>query len=291
MRFCTFRHGTRVSAGLVRGSLVLDLGAAFFASFRRPFRFRDLREFLEADGPGRLKELDLPALARDRKVALPLRDVRLLAPVARPPKIVAVGLNYRSHAAEQKLEPPAAPVLFAKAPNIVIGPGDAIEIPRGLSEQIDYEVELAVVIGTPGFRIPAERAREHVFGYTILNDVTARDLQRGDRQWFRGKSLNTFAPMGPVVVTPDEFDPSRAEIRLEVNGEVRQKGTTGDLIFGVEFLIAYISACFPLEAGDVLSTGTPAGVGMFMDPPRWLRPGDRVEATIEGIGTLFNPVR
>lgn len=291
MRFCTFRHGARVSAGLVRGSLVLDLGAAFFASFRRPFRFRDLREFLEAGGPGRLKELDLPALARDRKVALPLRDVRLLAPLARPPKIVAVGLNYRCHAAEQKLEPPAAPVLFAKAPNIVIGPGDAIEIPRGLSEQIDYEVELAVVIGTPGFRIPAERAREHVFGYTILNDVTARDLQRGDRQWFRGKSLNTFAPMGPVVVTPDEFDPSGAEIRLEVNGEVRQKGTTGDLIFGVEFLIAYISACFPLEAGDVISTGTPAGVGMFMDPPRWLRAGDRVEATIEGIGTLFNPVR
>ena len=217
--------------------------------------------------------------------------MKLKAPLRRPPKIICVGLNYRAHAAEQKLEPPPAPMLFAKAPNIVIGPEDAIEIPLGLSEQIDYECELAVVIGTPGFRIPRTEAKKHVFGYTIMNDVTARDLQRGDKQWFRGKSCNTFAPMGPLVVTPDEIDPANAPVTLKVNGEVRQKSNTNDLIFDVPFLIEYISAVFPLEAGDVISTGTPGGVGMFMTPPRWLKKGDRVEASIEGIGTLANPVR
>ena len=155
---------------------------------------------------------------------------------------------------------------------------------------MDYEVELAGVIGTPGYRIPRASALRHVFGYTIVNDVTARDLQRNDKQWFRGKSLNTFCPMGPWVVTPDEFDFSKAAISLKVNGQVRQQSNTSDLIFNVPFLIEYISAAFPLEAGDVISTGTPAGVGMFMTPPQWLKKGDKVEAAIEGIGSLSNPV-
>ncbi len=290
MRYCTFQHGNRTAAGLIHGQAVLDLGQAFFRQFKRPFKFRDLGEFLAADGPARMPELDLEALHQDRTVALPSPEAKLKAPILRPPKIVCVGLNYRAHAAEQKLEPPLAPMLFCKASNIVIGPEDAIEIPYGISEHVDYECEFAAVIGTPGFRIPRTRALEHVFGYTIVNDVTARDVQRGDKQWFRGKSMNTFCPMGPVVVTRDEIDPANAAVSLAVNGETRQKSSTSDLVFDVPFLIEYVSACFPLEAGDVLSTGTPGGVGMFMTPPRWLRKGDRVEATIAGIGTLRNIV-
>jgi len=291
MKYGTFQLRNGVGACLIHGKFAIDLGQAFFRQFKRPAKFRDLGEFLQEGGVDKVGDLELDKLVRERTVGIPIHEVKLKAPLRRPPKIVCVGLNYRAHAAEQKLEPPPAPMLFAKAPNIVIGPEDAIEIPLGLSEQIDYECELAVVIGTPGFRIPRTEARKHVFGYTIMNDVTARDLQRGDKQWFRGKSCNTFAPMGPVVVTPDELDPANAPVSLKVNGEVRQKSNTNDLIFDVPFLIEYISAAFPLEAGDVISTGTPGGVGMFMTPPRWLRKGDRVEATIEGIGTLVNPVR
>lgn len=291
MRFGTFQLGNRTGACLLHGKFAIDLGQAFFRHFKRPAKFQDLGEFLAEGAQEKLKDLELDKLSRERTVALPVHEVRLRAPIRRPPKIVCVGLNYRAHAAEQKLEPPAAPMLFAKAPNIVIGPEDTIEIPYGLSEQIDYECELGVVIGKPGFRIPRTEAKKHIFGYTIVNDVTARDLQRGDKQWFRGKSCNTFAPMGPVVVTSDEIDASNAPVSLRVNGELRQTSNTNDLIFDVPFLIEYISAAFPLEAGDVISTGTPSGVGMFMTPPRWLRKGDRVEASIEGIGTLANPVK
>ena len=291
MRYGTFQLGNRVGACLIYGKFAIDLGQAFFRQFKRPAKFQDLGQFLETGGVEKIGELELDRLIRERTVGIPIHEVKLKAPLRRPPKIICVGLNYRAHATEQKLEPPAAPMLFAKAPNIVIGPEDAIEIPLGLSEQIDYECELAVVIGTPGFRIPRTEAKKHIFGYTILNDVTARDLQRGDKQWFRGKSCNTFAPMGPMVVTPDEIDAANAPVLLKVNGEVRQKSNTSDLIFNVPFLIEYISAAVPLEAGDVISTGTPSGVGMFMTPPRWLKKGDRVEATIEGIGTLSNPVR
>jgi 2-keto-4-pentenoate hydratase/2-oxohepta-3-ene-1,7-dioic acid hydratase in catechol pathway len=291
MKYGTFQLGNRIGACLIHGKFAVDLGQAFFRQFKRPAKFQDLGDFLQEGGVEKVGDLELDKLVRERTVGIPLHEVKLKAPLRRPPKIVCVGLNYRAHAAEQKLEPPPAPMLFAKAPNIVIGPEEAIEIPVGLSEQIDYECELAVVIGTPGFKIPRTEARKHVFGYTIMNDVTARDLQRGDKQWFRGKSCNTFAPMGPMVVTPDEIDASNAPVTLKVNGEVRQKSNTNDLIFDVPFLIEYISAAFPLEAGDVISTGTPGGVGMFMTPPRWLKKGDRVEASIEGIGTLANPVR
>ena len=290
MRFCTFQHGNRTTAGLIRESNVFDLQVCFFKAFKRPVKFRDLLDFLEADGLEKLPKVDLDALVHDREACLPLREAKLKAPILRPPKIVCVGLNYKAHAAEQKLEPPATPMLFAKASNIVVGHGDEIRIPYPISEQIDYECELGVVIGTPGYRIPRGDAAAHVFGYTVVNDVTARDIQRGDKQWFRGKSMATFAPMGPWIVTPDELDAANAAVSLKVNGEVRQKSNTNDLIFNVPYLIEFISAAFPLEAGDVISTGTPSGVGMFMTPPRWLRKGDRVEATIEGIGTLENPV-
>jgi 2-keto-4-pentenoate hydratase/2-oxohepta-3-ene-1,7-dioic acid hydratase in catechol pathway len=291
MKYCTFRHGNKTGAGAILGSSVYDLGQTFFRAFHRPFKFPDLLAFLTAGGPAKLESLNLGALRRDRTVCMPLRDVRLLPPLPRPPKIICVGLNYKAHAAEQGAPLPKAPLLFAKAANTVIGPEDDILIPVGLSEQVDYEVELAAVIGTPGFRIPADRAMEHVFGFTVLNDVSARDAQFGDKQWFRGKSFHTFAPLGPVVVTREEIDPANTGLSITVNGETRQASNTNDLIFDVPALVAYISSCFPLETGDVISTGTPSGVGAFMNPPRWLKPGDRVEATVDGIGTLANTVR
>ncbi|HLF95161.1 MAG TPA: fumarylacetoacetate hydrolase family protein, partial [Planctomycetota bacterium] len=244
MRYCTFQHGNKTGAGLIQGTFVYDLGITFFKAFKRPYKFTDLLGFLEADGPEKLKKVDLSDHSRDREACRPLREVRLKAPLLRPTKIICVGLNYKAHAAEQKLEPPATPMLFAKAPNIVIGPDDAIQIPYPLSEQIDYECELGVVIGTPGYRIRRQDALNHVFGYTIVNDVTARDIQRGDKQWFRGKSMNTFAPMGPSLVTPDEIDAANAPVSLKVNGEVRQKSNTNDLIFDVPYLIEFISAAF-----------------------------------------------
>jgi 2-keto-4-pentenoate hydratase/2-oxohepta-3-ene-1,7-dioic acid hydratase in catechol pathway len=291
MKYGTFQLGNRVGACLIYEKFAIDLGQAFFRQFKRPAKFRDFGEFLDEGGLDKVGELELEKLARERTVGIPLHEVKLKAPLRRPPKIICVGLNYKAHALEQKLDPPPAPMLFSKASNIVIGPGDVIEIPYGISEQIDYEVELGVVIGTPGFRIPRGVALDHVFGYTIVNDVTARDVQRGDKQWFRGKSMKTFCPMGPYVVSKDEINHANTALSLKVNGEVRQKSNTSDLIFNVPFLIEYISNCFPLETGDVISTGTPGGVGMFMTPPCWLKKDDRIEATIEGIGTLTNTLQ
>ncbi|MBI2933865.1 MAG: fumarylacetoacetate hydrolase family protein [Planctomycetes bacterium] len=291
MRFATYQHGSRVSAGLIRGQFIYDLAQACFSHYRRPYKWPDLRAFLEADGLRKIEAVDFNPLRDDRRVCTPLWEVRLRAPVPRPPKIVGVGLNYRDHAAEQKKDPPAAPLLFSKAPTAVMGDGDEIRIPRDISEKIDYEIELAAVIGKEGFRIPKAEALTHVFGFTVFNDVTARDIQAADKQWFRAKSFATFAPMGPIVVTPDEVNLSSMAMELRVNGTTRQKSSTGEMIFDVPTLIEYMSACFPLEVGDVIATGTPAGVGVFRNPPVFLKAGDQVEAEIEGIGKLSNPVK
>lgn len=285
--FGTVQLGRRTAPVLLHGEFAYDLSQAFFRTFKRPFAFRDLLDFLDADGPSRVGDLDLSALRADPTVAMPARKALFRAPILRPPKIVCVGLNYGGHAKEQNVEPPKEPLLFAKAANSVIGPDESIRIPA-LSEKVDPEVELAVVIGKAGSGIRRDDAWSHVFGYTILNDVTARDVQKSDKQWFRGKSFRTFAPMGPVVVS--DLDPSSLEIRLRVNGEERQKGSTSDLIFGIPALIEYASAAFDLEVGDVISTGTPAGVGVFRTPPVFLKRGDVVEAEIRGIGVLRNPV-
>lgn len=219
-----------------------------------------------------------------------LASVRLGAPLRRPGKIIAIGLNYRDHAEEQKLAPPERPVVFAKFASAIIDPGEAIEIPPA-SDHIDYEVELAVVIGRRGRAIAPEKAREHVFGYTIINDITARDLQKSDRQWVRAKSFDTFCPMGPMLVTADEIAfPPRRDLRLRVNGELRQSSNTSQLIFDVPTLVSYLSEAFTLEPGDIISTGTPAGVGVYRNPPVFLKPGDVVEAEIDGLGTLRSPV-
>ena len=208
-----------------------------------------------------------------------LSDIRLLPPVL-PGKIIGVGRNYLAHAREQNVEIPEVPLLFLKPPSAVIGPGDTILLPPQ-SQQVVHEAELAVVIGKPGRWIQPEDAMTHVLGYTIGNDVTARDLQRRDGQWTRGKGFDTFCPLGPWIET--EFDPADALITCHVNGEMRQMASTRDMLFNVRQLIAYISSIMTIEPGDVLMTGTPAGVGL-------LQAGDRIQITIEGLGTLQNPV-
>jgi 2,4-didehydro-3-deoxy-L-rhamnonate hydrolase len=228
-------------------------------------------------------------LARIRRDGTPLDEVELLAPVPRPRKVVGIGRNYREHAAEEGAEAPGAPLIFGKFPTSVIGPKDEICWNAALTEQVDYEAELAVVIGRTARRIAPEDALAAVLGYTCLNDVTARDLQFGDGQWTRGKSLDTFCPMGPILVTTDELgDAGDLAIRCTVNGEERQAARTSDLYFGVAELVSHCSQAFTLEPGDVIATGTPAGVGAFRKPPVWLAPGDEVAVEIERIGRLVN---
>jgi 2-keto-4-pentenoate hydratase/2-oxohepta-3-ene-1,7-dioic acid hydratase in catechol pathway len=219
-----------------------------------------------------------------------LSDVRIYAPLANPPRIFAIGLNYREHATESGLTLPDYPVVFFKLQAGIVGPGDAIVLPSNSSEP-DYEAELAFVIGRGGFRIKATDWREHVYGYTIINDVSARDIQRSTTQWSMSKSFPTFCPMGPAIVTADEIaDPHNLAIGLSINGEVLQNSRTNQLVFGVPALIEYLSSITPLLPGDIVSTGTPSGVGMGRKPPRWLKPGDRVTVTVEGLGSLTNPV-
>ena len=220
----------------------------------------------------------------------PLADVKLLAPIPRPPKLICVGLNYRDHAAEAKMEIPTVPTIFAKFSNVVIGPEEPILIPKG-SDKTDYEAEFAFVIGPGGRRIPASRAMDHVFGYTIVHDVSERHYQMATSQWMMGKTFDTFAPMGPWLVTRDEIaDPHALDIWLEIGGERLQNSNTRELIFKIPELIEHLSSVVTLEPGDVVSTGTPAGVGFARKPPRLLKPGDQVVIGIQGLGELRNPV-
>jgi 2-keto-4-pentenoate hydratase/2-oxohepta-3-ene-1,7-dioic acid hydratase in catechol pathway len=211
-------------------------------------------------------------------------------PIERPEKIVCLGLNYRDHAEEQGVDLPASPLLFAKWPNTLIGPGEAIVIPPSVAK-CDYEAELAVVLGVRVRRVSRENALEAVRGYLCANDVSARDLQFADGQWTRGKSVDTFCPVGPRLVPAAEIpDPHDLRIRALVNGEVLQDSTTANLVFGIDEIVSYVSQTVTLEPGDLILTGTPAGVGIFRDPQRLLQPGDEVTIEIEGIGELTNPV-
>jgi 2-keto-4-pentenoate hydratase/2-oxohepta-3-ene-1,7-dioic acid hydratase in catechol pathway len=217
-------------------------------------------------------------------------DVRLGAPVFRPEKIVCLGKNYAEHAKEGGFDMPEAPLLFCKTPNALNGPFDPIFMPIS-SDQIDWEVELAVVIGKKGLRIPQDRALDYIAGYTVMNDVSGRRAQFAHSQWFRGKSFDTFAPLGPALVTPDEVgDVQNLRLTATVNGEVMQDGTTGDMIFSIEEIISDLSQDITLVPGDIISTGTPAGVGIFRDPPLVLKEGDEVECWIEKIGSICNKV-
>lgn len=235
---------------------------------------------------------DLPRLGTLLSHATPdVRAPRLAAPVPRPGKILAVGLNYLGHIAEVDKPRPALPMIFAKYPSSVTGPTHPIELDPAVTAEVDYETELAVVIGQPARRVPEARALEHVLGYCIADDVSARDLQRSESQVSRSKGFDTFCPLGPWITTAEEvLDPHDLSIRTTVNGVTRQDSTTADLLFGVPFLIAHLSRTTTLETGDVILTGTPGGVGSGMHPPTYLREGDVVCSEIEGLGRLENPV-
>ena len=261
-------------------------------------------ETLLPDGPRTMDELlaggtdSLAALASaadmariDRSGSL-LETTELLAPVPRPGKVVAIGRNYREHVDEEGADRPTAPLIFAKWPSAVIGHGAEIRWDPELATQVDYEAELAVVIGRPARRVAESEALDYVLGYTCLNDVSARDIQFGDGQWVRGKSLDTFCPMGPVLVTSDEIpDPQRLAISCRVGGTILQEATTAQMYFGVAAIVSYCSQSFRLEPGDVIATGTPGGVGIFRDPPVLLGDGDEVSVEIDGIGRLVNVCR
>ena len=222
----------------------------------------------------------------------PLADAQLLAPLPRPGKIVAIGRNYREHQAEEGVDPPSAPLIFAKFPSSVVGPGAEIRWDPSLTQQVDYEAELAVVIGRRARDVSEADALDHVLGYTALNDISARDVQFSDGQWVRGKSLDTFCPMGPALITDDEIgDPQDLAIGTTVNRERVQDARTSQMYFGVAAIISYCSQSFVLEPGDVIATGTPGGVGVFRNPPRFLADGDRVTVEIERIGRLENVCR
>jgi 2-keto-4-pentenoate hydratase/2-oxohepta-3-ene-1,7-dioic acid hydratase in catechol pathway len=218
------------------------------------------------------------------------QDAYWFAPVPRPGKLICIGLNYRDHAKESNLPLPEKPVIFSKFSTCVIAPGEPVVLPT-TSQQVDYEAELAVVIGRHAKNIAADRAYDYVLGYTAFNDVTARDFQFSDGQWQRGKSCDTFAPMGQTILTRDMVpDPHKLSIRLTLNGETMQDSNTDQLIFGVPRLIEFISASITLEPGDVIATGTPAGVGFARNPPVFLQPGDEMEVSIETVGGMNNPV-
>jgi 2-keto-4-pentenoate hydratase/2-oxohepta-3-ene-1,7-dioic acid hydratase in catechol pathway len=217
-------------------------------------------------------------------------EVRLHAPLPNPPRVFAIGLNYRDHAKESGMAIPTSPIVFFKLTTAIIGPGEAIVLPKN-STQPDYEAEFAFVIGKGGYRIQASEWREHVYGYTIVNDVSARDVQFASTQWNLSKSFPTFCPIGPAIVTADEIaDPHALDIGLSIDGEVLQNSNTRELVFGIPELIEYISSITPLLPGDIVSTGTPPGVGLGRTPKRWLKPGETVTVTVQGLGSLFNPV-
>jgi 2-keto-4-pentenoate hydratase/2-oxohepta-3-ene-1,7-dioic acid hydratase in catechol pathway len=283
MRLVTVQTGDGPRACGQDGGRYVDLRAADPAL---PARLRDLL----ALGPEGLRRAGA-ALTRGTISYDPDTAV-LRAPIPDPPKVICLGLNYRDHAAETGAPIPAEPILFSKFATAVIGPGAAIELPA-VSRQVDFEAELVVVIGRPGKDIPRDRAYDHVAGYTVGHDVSARDwqLHKPGRQWLAGKTFDTFAPTGPALVTADEVpDPHALGIRLRLNGQTMQDSCTSQLIFRVDAVIAYLSQIVTLEPGDLIFTGTPSGVGMARTPPVWLKPGDVVEVEIDGLGTLRNPV-
>lgn len=297
MRLATFRHRGRVRIGVVDpdGTALIDLSVA------APALPTDMNGFIAAGG--KALTAARKAVAKHGKAArLPLGRVRLLAPLPNPRRnILCVGKNYHAHAHEFDNSGfnatrggdavPDVPIIFTKAPSSVIGPKETIPGRLDRTRSVDYEVELAVIIGKAGRGITKRDAFQHVYGYTIVNDVTARHLQSRHKQWFLGKSLDGFCPMGPVLVTADEIgDVRKLRVQTRVNGALRQDAVVKDLIFDIPTLIKTLSAGMTLIPGDIIATGTPAGVGIGFDPPRFLKRGDVVTLTIDGIGTLENPV-
>jgi 2-keto-4-pentenoate hydratase/2-oxohepta-3-ene-1,7-dioic acid hydratase in catechol pathway len=281
MKFVTFRRsGTAPEPGVIVENRVIGLSSAGHGS---------LIELIAAWDKAKAAVEKFVAGAPQEAVS-DVASVTLLAPIPRPQKLICVGLNYRDHAIESNMEIPKVPTIFNKFATSVIAPGENIVLPKN-SEKPDYEAEFAFVIGKGGRHIAADRWQDHVFGYTIVNDVSARDFQMATTQWLMGKTFDTFAPMGPWIVTADEIaDPHSLDIKMTINGEVLQNSNTRELIFRIPDLVAYLSSAFTLEPGDIVSTGTPAGVGFGHKPPRWLKVGDECVISVQGIGELRNPV-
>jgi 2-keto-4-pentenoate hydratase/2-oxohepta-3-ene-1,7-dioic acid hydratase in catechol pathway len=277
VKLITFGRSTNAAteAGLLEAEQVYPL---------QPLGYRDTESFIAA-GP---EAWSTARASLKKSTPVPLADVQLLAPVLRPPRIFCVGLNYQDHAAESKMVVQPVPTIFMKLPSAITGPNSEIALPAN-STQPDYEAELAVVIGRRAANVTRENWRECVFGYTILNDVSARDVQLATSQWTLGKSFPTFCPIGPWIVAADELtDPHSLDIRLTIDGETLQQANTRDFIFDIPAVLGYISAIAPLEPGDIVSTGTPQGVGLGRKPQRWLRPDEEVAIEISGIGRLVN---
>jgi len=298
MRLATYRADGLPRLGVVRGEQISDVAA--LPGFAQT---TDMLSLIDqgAGGLAKLRQaLDAASEAelRQKGALHALADVHLLAPIPRPRKnIFCLGRNYVEHALESTLargdkgEVPEDPIFFTKATTTVSGPYDPIPIDPKVSERIDWEVELGVIIGRTGKNIPAAQALEYIFGYTVINDVSARDLQARHKQWFKGKSLDGSCPMGPWIVTADEIaDPHALGLRLRVNGVVKQESNTRLLIYNLPVVIETLSAGLTLEVGDIIATGTPAGVGFARNPPEFLKPGDLVEAEVDGVGLLRNPV-
>lgn len=309
MRLATFATTDipRPRLGLVKDDEIVDIDLAARALERTPYEqmldcishytegLQVARAILDKATGRRLSDV---RTFSEIGAAHTLANVQMFAPIPRPAKnIVCLGLNYAEHAREsaeargRQTEKLAAPLFFTKAPTTVNGPYGELVIDPSVSMQIDWEVELAVIIGKPGKNIREEDALEHVFGYTVLNDVSARDLQSRHKQFFKGKSIDGYCPMGPWIVTADEIaDPQDLTLRLLVNGVIKQEDSTSNMLFDVRQIIAILSQGMTLEAGDIIATGTPSGVGFARKPPEFLKPGDMVESEIERIGTLRNPV-
>lgn len=282
MRFVSYQSSTGPRVAGVRAEGYVDLQAA---DATLP---TSLKALLELGNEG----LTRAQRAIDSGTAIATSSVKLLPPVVDPEKIICIGLNYADHAAETGAKIPSEPVIFNKFPTALRAHGDAIELPL-VSNEVDYEAELVVVIGRGGKHIPREQALSHIAGYACGHDVSARDWQKGKPggQWLMGKSFDSFGPLGPELVTADEVgDPGNLTVSLRLNGETMQHSTTKQLIFPVDYLVSYLSQCVTLKPGDLIYTGTPPGVGMARKPPVWLKPGDVVEVEVEKVGLLRNPV-
>jgi 2-keto-4-pentenoate hydratase/2-oxohepta-3-ene-1,7-dioic acid hydratase in catechol pathway len=279
MKLATFTHAGATRVGLVDEETVVDLSTT-------PGVPREMLAFLEA-GPTALRAANEALHGAPR---IPLAEVRLEAPIARPPKFLAVGLNYADHVAESGRDAPEHPTIFNKQSTCVVGPTDSIHVPRA-SHVVDYEGELGFVIGQRCRHVSRDNAADVIAGYLVVNDVTVRDWQLRTPTWTMGKSFDTHGPIGPWIVTPDELtDPHQLRLRTWVNGELRQESNTKELIFDCFSLVEHFSTAFTLEPGDIVATGTPAGVGITRKPPQLLKAGDVVRIEIEGIGQIENPV-
>ncbi len=290
MKLARYLHSNMESYGVL-----VDHGIICFLALPKALKCNPpltLHELIALSSKGvKIAEQLVRSSTRNEKgnATISLDDVTLLSPVSSPPKIVCLGLNYKDHAEEQGKDTPDEPILFMKPRTAIIGSEQTIIRPK-IVKQLDYEAELAIVIGDKGKNIRVSEAEKHIFGYTAFNDVSARDIQFKDKQWTRGKSFDTFAPMGPCITTANQIgDPNNLRVRTRVNGELRQDSSTKNMVFNVYEIVHHLSQVMTLEPGDIIATGTPAGVGVFMKPkPKFLSPGDLVEVEIEKIGILRN---